>query len=349
MSEANRPVQLQPQAPAPVATRKAAMQQIVDKIMPNLTKLKTVSPERFAQIFLVEVGRNPKLAECTSETLCASLMLSAELGLEPSGPRGHAYLIPRNTTIKGSSPPRKEMQCTLMIGYKGYAELARRSGEVVRINAQPVYQGEVDRGLWTASLEPAEITHEYALDIDRSDSELVAAYAVAEMKDGSRAQAILSYRQIEAHRARGDNGPAWTSDYAKMARKTALRELLAGGLVPIGAAVERALDKDADAPAIETTATVSIKHEQIEQPIEPAALLPEPPPLSDVVQELGSQIDTYLEHHNGVWPQAVVDAGCGSYSALTRLDDATASRLLDVLANLADEPPGEDRQGGLRL
>ncbi len=271
MSSSNQQLTTQPNAA--MAERRGKVQQLLDLIMPKITKLKTVSPERFAQIVLVEAGRNPKLAECTPASLGACLMLSAELGLEPSGPKGHAYLIARSTTIKGSSPPRKEMQCSLMLGYKGLADLARRSKEVARINAQAVYQGEIDRGLWSASLEPSEIIHKYALDIDRSDEELVAAYAVAEMKDGSKVMEILSFRQIEARRARGDDGPAWKTDYAKMARKTALRALLSGGLVPLGPDASKAME--AEDAAIDVTPA----HTPNSEPLEPTQIptaTPEP-------------------------------------------------------------------------
>lgn len=255
MSESNTQMTVRKPQPMAVAARKATMNAIVDGLMPRITKLKTVSPERFAQIVLVEAGRNPKLAECTGATLSACLMLCAELGLEPSGPRGHAYLIPRNTKVKHpDGPDTYEMQCTLLVGYKGLAELARRSGQITRLNAQVVYQDELDRKLWRASLEPAQIVHEYALDIDRSDDKLVAAYAVAEMSDGSKAQVILSWSQIEARRKRGKAGDSspWSSDYAAMARKTVLRALLTGGLVPMGDPAEKALEADAD--AIDTTA-----------------------------------------------------------------------------------------------
>uniref|UniRef100_A0A6M3KT12 Putative DNA recombination protein n=1 Tax=viral metagenome TaxID=1070528 RepID=A0A6M3KT12_9ZZZZ len=276
MSDSSRQmVPAQPRKSAAVA-RRDAVQGIVDGIMPRIRNLKTVSPERFAQIVLVEASRNPKLAECTRDTLGASLMLCAELGLEPSGPRGHAYLIPRNTKVKTQgAPDRWEMQCTLMLGYKGLAELARRSGQIRRLNAQPVYRGEVDRGLWTASLEPTEIIHRYDLDVDRSDGELVAVYAVAETTDGSKSQVILTRQQIDARRARGkdDGFSPWKSDYAAMARKTALRALLTGGLVPLSERAAVAIDQD---DPIDTTAEpVSIG--------EPPAQLP---PALDVPVEI---------------------------------------------------------------
>jgi recombination protein RecT len=216
---------------------------------------KHLTPERMAQIVLVETGRNPKLAECSIGSLAASVMLASELGLEPSGPLGKFYLIPRNQKNKATG--RHEMTCTTMLGYKGLAELARRSGELSRLNAQVVYRDELTSGAFSATIEPPEIAHAFTpKPIDRADDAIVLAYATAQMKDGSRAQVILTRTEIEDRRGRSQSssfGP-WVTDFAAMARKTALRALLTGGLVPLAAEtpLQKALeaeDGDNRAPA----------------------------------------------------------------------------------------------------
>ena len=97
-------------------------------------------------------------------------MLSAQLGLEPGGTLGHIYFIPYGN------------KCTPIIGYKGYLELARRSGQVARLDARVVYEGE--KFEVTAGLHP-NIEHSVRGDVDRSDDKIVAAYAVAVLKDGA--------------------------------------------------------------------------------------------------------------------------------------------------------------------
>lgn len=303
---------------APQATRRDALQRMVDFVTPRIRELKTVSPERFAQIVLVEGSRNPELAECSTASLAASLMLAAELGLEPSGPRGHAYLIPRNVKIKGrrGEPERWEKQCSLLIGYKGLAELARRSGQIVRINAGVVYLPEIAAGLFSATLEPPSIRHDWSPMVERRDDEIAAAYATAEMRDGSRAQVILTRGDIDARRERGKERSfsPWQSDYAAMARKTALRALLAGGLVPLGEPAQRALELDADAPEpVDHRPRTTV---QIRAQAEPAA--------GAWLAELIAARDAYLADHLGVlpdwWPHGEIR------------DEATARLCIERLA-----------------
>ena len=65
----------------------------------------------------VALARTPKLLECDQVSVFDALTTCAQLGLSPSGRLGSAYLIPFNG------------KCTLVIGYKGFVDLAYRSGE----------------------------------------------------------------------------------------------------------------------------------------------------------------------------------------------------------------------------
>lgn len=177
--------------------------------------------------FLAEAAREPKIAQCNPTSVALCLLLCARLGFEPGSPLGHVYLIPYGGVL------------TPIVGYKGLLELLRRSAEVQHIEAGVVYQDELDRGLFTARFAPAEINHAWALDVDRSDEKLVAAYCSVVLTNGARQQTILDRKQIEARRGRGHDGPAWRTDYAAMARKCPIRALLASGLVPLSADDQR--------------------------------------------------------------------------------------------------------------
>lgn len=63
----------------------------------------------------------PLLMECTSSSLVAALLLSAQCRLEP-GPLGHVYLVPFRNTSAGT------VEVVWMLGYTGIVELARRGG-----------------------------------------------------------------------------------------------------------------------------------------------------------------------------------------------------------------------------
>jgi recombination protein RecT len=95
---------------------------------------RTISPERFARIALTATFRNPKLLNCTQASLLQCLMDLSAMGLEPDGRRAH--LIPFKDKKSG------DLICTLIVDYKGIAELVRRHGDVAHIHCDVV--GEND-------------------------------------------------------------------------------------------------------------------------------------------------------------------------------------------------------------
>ena len=188
---------------------------------------KHVTPDRMARVTLTALRTTPKLASVTPQSFLACVMTLSQLGLEPNTPLGHAYLIPR-----WSSKARAD-ECTVIIGYQGMIELARRSGQLRSITATAVYQGdlfEIEYGLeprlrhvpdWTAPRDPAH---------------LVGAYAVARLKDSDDPVFVFVPRvEIESARKRGASGRTakdgrpistpWDTDYEAMSLKTAVRRL----------------------------------------------------------------------------------------------------------------------------
>lgn len=165
--------------------------------------------ERFVRVALTTLRMNPKLLQCDQQSLLAALMLSAQLGLEPGGPLGHAYLVPYGREL------------TFIVGYKGYMELARRSGRVASIYALDVREGDAFK--WSLGLH-RDIVHEPAAE----RGALTHVYAVATYKDGSDPDfVVLDRARIDSFRKRSKasgSGP-WVTDYDAMALKTAIRRL----------------------------------------------------------------------------------------------------------------------------
>lgn len=198
---------------------------------------KHLSAERFARIALTEVRKNPDLAKCSPASFLGALVQSAQLGLEPGSGLGHAYLIPFRNNKTG------ETDCTFMLGYKGLLELARRSGQLKRISAACVYQGdEFDYSLGTS---------EYIRHKPCGESRAVAvthAYAVAEFKDGGMQIEIMTRQQIDAIKNRGRQNKVWDSDFSEMARKTVLRRICK--FLPLSSEFSDALRGDAESDEV---------------------------------------------------------------------------------------------------
>lgn len=206
---------------------------------------KHMTADRLARIALTEVRKVPKLAKCDQTSFLGAIMQCAQLGLEPGGALGHAYLLPfdRREKVRGTwQVVGTDVQ--LIIGYRGMIDLARRSGQIVSIEARAVYAKddfEVELGL------DSRVVHKPAWE-EADRGPLTFAYAVAKLKDGGVQFDVMSRAEIEKIRARSkakDNGP-WTTDFDEMAKKTVVRRLFK--FLPVSIEIQRAvgLDEQAD-------------------------------------------------------------------------------------------------------
>lgn len=212
---------------------------------------KHISPDRLARIALTEVRKIPKLAQCDQTSFLGAIMQCAALGLEPGGALGHCYLIP----FENRRQNRTEVQ--FIVGYRGMIDLARRSGQIVSLEARAVYAKDhfkVRLGL------DSSIEHEPDWEAD-DRGDLTFVYAVAKLRDGGVQFEVMSRKEIERVRNESQgyktaarfakpgqepNSP-WASHFEEMAKKTVIRRLFK--YLPVSIEIQRAvgLDEQADA------------------------------------------------------------------------------------------------------
>ena len=200
---------------------------------------KHITPERMMRVARTAIQTTPALRECTPMSVIGSIVEAAQLGLEPNGVLGEAYLVP----FYNNKTKRKE--CQLIPGYRGYIGLARRSGEVQSISAEVVYSKDhfdFEYGL------DEKLVHRPHLGEDRGKP--VAVYAVCRFKDeGGHHFVVMGLDEVEKIRAgskAGDSGP-WNTHWAEMAKKTAIRRLMK--YLPLSVELQRAtmIDEYAEA------------------------------------------------------------------------------------------------------
>lgn len=212
----------------------------IDVRRPQIEKFlpKHMSIDRFVSQVHFALGKSEKLRLCTPASVVQSVLACAELGLDPSGRLGSAYLVP----FKGV--------CTLIPGYRGLIDLARRSGDVSTIECRVVRKGDVydyweDENGWHLKFIPS--------DEDEDDRPLVKCFAIGRLINGHRQFEAMSRKQIEKIMARspsyrsGGETP-WKTDFEEMARKTVVRRLVK--YLPLSPEkardLARALELDAD-------------------------------------------------------------------------------------------------------
>ena len=186
------------------------------QVLPN-----QIDSARFARLAMGSLRRNPKLLQCNPQSFLTTVLQCAALGLEPDTPLGHAYLVPFKT------------EATLIVGYKGYIDLAYRSGVVTSVSANVVRQG--DDFHWEEGSEPYikhirkadPQTYNQGRQVYKSGRDITHAYAIARLLGGGHVQAVMMKSELDAIRSRSraaHDGP-WVTDPVAMYKKTAVRQL----------------------------------------------------------------------------------------------------------------------------
>ena len=101
---------------------------------------------RFTAAITSAVAVNPALQECDAGTILAGALLGESLNLSPSPQLGQYYLVPFKQKAKydrGGNMIRPETTtATFVLGYKGYIQLALRSGQYKDLDVMVIKQGE---------------------------------------------------------------------------------------------------------------------------------------------------------------------------------------------------------------
>lgn len=189
-----------------------------------------VSADQMTRAALTSLRRNPKLLDCTPDSFFGALAEAGALGLVPDGVLGHAYLIPFKD------------QCTFIAGYKGFINLARRSGDISTLVMEAVYEGdEFSYGLGD---EPFIKHIPNDADPQRTLKPITHVYVVVGLKDGGKQRKVWSKGQIEAHkqqysRAWQKTDSPWQTSWVAMAKKTVLRDMVNRGELPVSVELQR--------------------------------------------------------------------------------------------------------------
>lgn len=186
--------------------------------------------ERFAVVAMNTLRRTPALAQCSPSSVIDAVNRCAELGLEPGGPLGHAYLVPF------------KQECQLVIGYKGYLHLMFRSGGLRDAQAQVVYEN--DKFVGAFGTEP-RIEHTIGFG---KRGRAVGAYCVLRYVNGGTHIEAMNMEELQKVRnaSRAKSGP-WEEWFEEMCKKTVLKRGAKWG--PTGSNLElmsKAQDYDSD-------------------------------------------------------------------------------------------------------
>ncbi len=135
------------------------------------------------------VSVNAALQECDAGSIISAALLGESLGLSPSPTLGHFYMVPFKDKNKG-------LVATFILGYKGYIQLAIRSGFYRKLNVVAIKEGELKY------FDPLneEIKVEYISDDrTREVAKTIGYYAMFEYTNGFRKAIYWTKEKMEAH------------------------------------------------------------------------------------------------------------------------------------------------------
>ena len=248
----------------------------------NLIKQTLGNPkkaERYTAAIMSAVATNPQLQNCEAKTILSGSLLAESLNLAHSPQLGQYYLVPFKVKAKNGIPEHYDAQ--FILGYKGYIQLAIRSGNYKKINVMEIKAGEL------VSYDPfnEEIVLQPIQDVDeREQTETIGYYAMFEYINGFKKVIYWSKKQMLQHadkyspafsksayeKLRNGEIPNnemwkyssfWYKDFDGMAKKTLIRQLI-GKWGVMSAEMTQAMELDNNSLSVEKNGFVTIEADE---------------------------------------------------------------------------------------
>ena len=165
--------------------------------------------QKFMTSILSAVTNNPTLQECESMSILNCAFLGEGLKLSPSPQLGQYYMVPFNDKKKGCKVAQ------FQLGYKGYIQLAERSGYYKKINVLAIKDGEL------VKYDPLNEEIEVNLiedDETREGTETIGYYAMFEYMNGFRKTMYWTKKKMLTH----------ADKYSQAFNKESYKKILAG-------------------------------------------------------------------------------------------------------------------------
>ena len=209
-----------------------------EKIRRRFEALLDKSAQSFMSSILTIVRGNSKLRECSADSILAAAGIAAALKLPINPSLGFAFIVP----YKGHA--------TFQIGWKGFVQLAMRSGQYRTLNSGAVREGQI---------EDIDFVTGEIIRGEKISDEVVGYVAYMELINGFKKSLYMSLDEMQAHAEKysqsyaydlrsGRKSSVWSTNFDAMAKKTVLKKLLNNfGIISIdqqSAALATALQAD---------------------------------------------------------------------------------------------------------
>lgn len=222
-----------------IATQQQSVKQFFSQeIIKN--KIQEVLGKRsnqFITTVLQIASSNDLLAKADPVSILNASMVAATLDLPINQNLGFAYIIPFNQKQKDGS---YKTVAQFQLGYKGFIQLAQRSGQFKTISATPIYDGQL--------IESNPLTG-FKFDFGSKKSDIIIGYAAYfELLNGFQKTLYMTVKEMEQHGLKFSQTykkgyGLWKDDFDSMAQKTVIK-LLLSKFAPLSIEMQKAIITD---------------------------------------------------------------------------------------------------------
>lgn len=230
--------QIEPTQPKEIRENKSTtIQQYIksDAILESAERTLGARGQQFLTSVLTLANSNPLIGVCEPRSLYNACLTAATLDLPINQNLGFAYIVP----YKSNKPRVTEAQ--FQMGYKGFIQLAIRSGQYKHIGVNVVHTGQL--------IELDSFTGEPIFDFNNQESKTIIGYmAYYELLTGFRKASFMTVDEVEAHAKKYSQSykkgfGVWKDNFDAMAKKTVIK-LLLSKFAPLSTQMEQALADD---------------------------------------------------------------------------------------------------------
>jgi recombination protein RecT len=190
------------------------------------------------------VQNNNTLSKCTNQSILSGALIAKSINLPMTPQLGYAYLVPfqskKTVEVEGKKQTQYVDEAQFQMGYKGYVQLALRSGNYQKLIATDIRKGEVvdyDPFEDAYTFKPIEFEKRMAKEKGQYIVPIIGYYAKFVLNNGFTKEMYMSKEDMleyankysKAYRADQKNHTSysfWTTKFDEMAKKTMLRQIL---------------------------------------------------------------------------------------------------------------------------
>jgi len=213
-------------------------------VMDKLKEVLGKNAQSFATTIMQVASNNTLLAKASNISVYSAALTAATMNLSINPNLGHAYIVPFNRSFKdGDGNWQKICEAQLQVGWKGFVQLAQRSGEFKTVNTTEVYENQLGEVNYkTGETEILNIA---------PDGKVVGFIAHFALRNGFEKSLYMDKKTMEAHAKKysqsyKNKSGVWADGedgFNAMAKKTVLK-LLISRFAPLSVEMQTAIQSD---------------------------------------------------------------------------------------------------------